>query len=41
MSSVGYPVPLSKAKVIDDNGKSVGFDKTGEICVYGPQVNFS
>ncbi|XP_075232458.1 uncharacterized protein LOC142330877 [Lycorma delicatula] len=38
MSSVGYPVPLSKAKVIDDNGKSVGFDKTGEICVYGPQV---
>ncbi|XP_075232412.1 uncharacterized protein LOC142330838 [Lycorma delicatula] len=38
MSTVGLPAPLTKAKIIDDNGKSLGLNEKGEVCIKGPQV---
>lgn len=39
LSSVGSPVPSTKAKVINyDTGKTAGPNEKGEICIHGPQV---
>ena len=36
--SVGLPLPSTEITARDDAGQDVGFGKTGEICVRGPQV---
>ena len=36
--SVGHPLPMTEAKVIDPSGKSLGPYERGELCVRGPHV---
>jgi long-chain acyl-CoA synthetase len=36
--SVGVPFPSTEVRVIDDEGRPLGVDEPGEICVRGPQV---
>ncbi len=36
--TVGQLVPGTEAKVIDLDGKEVGFDEEGELCLRGPQM---
>eukprot|EP00934_Nitzschia_sp_Nitz4_P007668 Nitzschia sp. Nitz4//scaffold34_size148208//81741//84340//NITZ4_002985-RA/size148208-processed-gene-0.49-mRNA-1//-1//CDS//3329548810//7658//frame0 len=36
--SVGPLVPSSYGKVVDDDGKSLGPDEDGELCIKGPHV---
>jgi long-chain acyl-CoA synthetase len=36
--SVGYPVPSTEIKVIDQGGNEVPIGEIGELCVKGPQV---
>jgi long-chain acyl-CoA synthetase len=36
--SVGLPVPSTEVSIRDDDGRELGLNQTGEICVRGPQV---
>jgi long-chain acyl-CoA synthetase len=36
--SIGLPLPSTEISIRDDDGKDVGHDAIGEICVRGPQV---
>jgi long-chain acyl-CoA synthetase len=37
-ASVGLPIPEVEMAIYDDDGKPIGIDKIGEICVRGPNV---
>jgi len=36
--TIGLPVPSTEVSIRDGDGKPVGFDEPGELCVRGPQV---
>ncbi len=36
--SIGLPLPSTNIKLLDDDGKEVGLNEVGELCVAGPQV---
>lgn len=36
--TVGLPVPSTEISIRDDDGKELGIDEPGELCVRGPQV---
>ncbi|MET0292480.1 MAG: AMP-binding protein [Steroidobacteraceae bacterium] len=36
--SIGLPISSTEISIRDDDGKDLGLDATGEICVRGPQV---
>jgi len=36
--SIGYPIPSTEISIRDDDGKELGINVVGEICVRGPQV---
>lgn len=36
--TIGIPVPSVDVIVADDNGKHVGFNQAGEMCIKGPNV---
>ncbi len=36
--AIGLPISSTECRVIDTDGKPVGVDETGELCVKGPQV---
>lgn len=36
--SIGLPIPSTDVAIRDNNGKDLGFNEIGEICVRGPQV---
>ena len=36
--AIGLPISSTECRVIDADGKPVGVDETGELCVKGPQV---
>jgi long-chain acyl-CoA synthetase len=36
--SVGFPVPSTEISVRDEDGRELGLEKVGELCVRGPQV---
>ena len=36
--SIGLPIQSTSIKIIDENGKNVGDEQPGELCVKGPQV---
>ena len=39
LGSIGSPIPLTKAKVVDVNtGQALGAHQAGELCVLGPQI---
>jgi long-chain acyl-CoA synthetase len=38
VGTIGLPLPSTDIKVIDDNGKDLGLNVEGEICIHGPQV---
>lgn len=38
LGTVGLPVQDTQVKVVDEQGKSLGVDMRGELCVKGPQV---
>ncbi len=35
---IGLPFPSTDVKLLNDEGKEVGFDEPGELCCKGPQV---
>lgn len=35
---VGLPLPSTEVVIKDDDGKDLGFDEVGEVCIRGPQV---
>ncbi|KAJ2997687.1 hypothetical protein HDV02_005251 [Globomyces sp. JEL0801] len=38
IGSVGLLAPSMQAKIIDENGKDLGYDQRGELCLKGPNV---
>jgi len=36
--TIGYPIPSTEVTVRDEDGKILGHDEEGELCVRGPQV---
>ena len=36
--SIGLPIPSTEISIRDDDGKELGINQVGEICVRGPQV---
>ncbi len=38
LGTIGMPLPSTDIKVIGEDGKDVGFNTPGELCVKGPQV---
>ena len=36
--TIGLPVPNTEISIQDDDGKHLGIDEAGELCVRGPQV---
>ncbi|MGY5721333.1 long-chain-fatty-acid--CoA ligase FadD [Vibrio cincinnatiensis] len=36
--AIGLPVPSTEVRIVDDEGKVLGYDQTGELQVRGPQV---
>ena len=36
--SIGLPFPSTDVSIRDDDGKEMGIDEVGEICIKGPQV---
>lgn len=36
--SVGFPIPSTDIKIVDEKGKALAIGKVGEICARGPQV---
>ncbi len=37
-ATVGYPIPSTEVKIVDENGSPVSFGAIGELLVKGPQV---
>lgn len=38
MGSVGLPVPSTSIRIVDEQNQEVGFNRSGELCIKGPQV---
>lgn len=38
LGTIGLPMPMTELKVIDDEGRALGTDEAGELCIRGPQV---
>lgn len=38
IGTIGLPVPMTEVCVVDDQGKTLGFEEAGELCIRGPQV---
>ena len=38
VGSIGYPMPSTDVKIMDDDGKEVPHGQPGELCCKGPQV---
>jgi long-chain acyl-CoA synthetase len=38
IGSIGYPMPSTHVKIVDDDGKEVAHGQPGELCCKGPQV---
>ena len=38
MGTIGLPVPSTDLKIVDEEGKTLPWGETGELCVRGPQV---
>jgi long-chain acyl-CoA synthetase len=38
IGSIGYPMPSTHVKIVDDEGKEVAHGQPGELCCKGPQV---
>ncbi|MGC1330815.1 AMP-binding protein, partial [Pseudomonas sp.] len=38
VGTIGIPVPSTRCKVTDDEGRELGLGEVGELCVKGPQV---
>ena len=38
IGSIGYPMPSTDVKIMDDDGKEVPHGQPGELCCKGPQV---
>jgi long-chain acyl-CoA synthetase len=38
INSIGYPLPSTHVKIVDDDGNEVKEGESGEICAKGPQV---
>ena len=36
--AIGLPIPSTEVSIRDDDGKELGIDEIGEICIKGPQV---
>lgn len=36
--SIGLPLPATDISIRDDDGKDLGIESSGEICIHGPQV---
>lgn len=36
--SIGFPLPSTEIKILDDDDNELGFNERGELCVKGPQV---
>lgn len=36
--AIGLPISSTEASIRDDDGKELGFDEVGELCIRGPQV---
>ena len=36
--SIGLPLPSTDICIRDDDGKELGFNQAGELCIKGPQV---
>ena len=36
--TIGIPVPSVDIIVVDDNGETVGFNQSGEMCIKGPNI---
>lgn len=40
IGTIGYPVPNTEAKIVDEDYNTLPFGEVGELCVKGPQVMF-
>ena len=38
VGTIGLPVPSTRIKIVDDDGKELPVGEAGELCVQGPQV---
>lgn len=38
MNSIGYPLPSTDVRVMNEDGKEVPYGEVGELCAKGPQV---
>ncbi|WP_020405161.1 long-chain fatty acid--CoA ligase [Hahella ganghwensis] len=38
IGTIGLPIPSTRVKIIDDEGKELSVGEAGELCVKGPQV---
>jgi len=38
IGSIGFPLPGTSVKVVDESGVELGFGEPGELCIKGPQV---
>lgn len=38
IGTIGIPVPSTDIKILDDDGRELGINEPGELCVKGPQV---
>ena len=38
IGTIGVPVPSTEIQIRDGEGRALGFDEAGELCVRGPQV---
>lgn len=36
--AIGLPIPSTECRIIDEDGKILGVDEIGELCIRGPQV---
>lgn len=36
--SIGLPLPSTECRILDENGKALGPNEPGELCIRGPQV---
>jgi len=36
--AIGLPISSTECRIVDEDGKPVGVDETGELCIRGPQV---
>ncbi len=38
LGTIGLPLPKTEVRVIDSEGRALGFNEPGELCIRGPQV---